>query len=177
MDHTHVTHGQLIWTNITFSMELCKLNLLISVLINLLVDEYTLLAREETVRKHLYICEQPALQYHDLHIFTCTGKHLCIQNMTSFLDCLRHGRPANVVVSKNGDGHYATIEEAVQSIPGTATGRYVIYIKSGVYQENVVISKPNVTLVGDGKKKTIISSSLNNDDGYSILNSAAVGMF
>lgn len=100
-----------------------------------------------------------------------------LSNMTLFVDCSGQRFLPNVVVSNGGDGDYRTIGEAVKSIPGTVKGRYVIYVKSGVYEENVVISTPNVTLVGDGTKKTIICSRLNNDDGYSINDSAAVGMF
>ncbi|XP_020258552.1 pectinesterase-like [Asparagus officinalis] len=80
----------------------------------------------------------------------------------------------NVVVSKDGNGNYTTISEAVESIPGSAKGSYVIYVKSGIYRENITISRPYVILVGDGASKTIVRSKLNNDDGYNIRNSAAV---
>ncbi|XP_038973328.1 probable pectinesterase/pectinesterase inhibitor 17 [Phoenix dactylifera] len=56
----------------------------------------------------------------------------------------------NAIVSKKGDGNYMSLTEAVSSIPDNVQGRHVIYVKAGVYDENVVISKPNITLVGDG---------------------------
>ncbi|XP_038979125.1 probable pectinesterase/pectinesterase inhibitor 17 [Phoenix dactylifera] len=64
--------------------------------------------------------------------------------------------------------------EAVSSIPDNVQGRHVIYVKAGVYDENVVISKPNITLVGDGIGMTIIRSNLSNGGGTSIQDSDAL---
>lgn len=83
----------------------------------------------------------------------------------------------NVIVSKKGVGNYLSLTEAVRNIPGNVQGRYVIYIKAGIYDENVVISKPNITLVGDGIGMTIIRSNLSNGGGTSILDSGAVSKF
>lgn len=45
--------------------------------------------------------------------------------------------------------------------------RYVIYIKEGVYEEQVNVTKNmvNVTMFGDGSKRTIITGSKNFIDG------------
>ncbi|ONK75331.1 uncharacterized protein A4U43_C03F15730 [Asparagus officinalis] len=96
--------------------------------------------------------------------------------MNSFLELSGQRFAPNVVVSKDGNGNYTTISEAVESIPGSAKGSYVIYVKSGIYRENITISRPYVILVGDGASKTIVRSKLNNDDGYNIRNSAAVAI-
>jgi len=39
--------------------------------------------------------------------------------------------------------------------------RYTIYIKHGIYDESVIIDKkkPNVTMVGDGSQKTIVTGN------------------
>lgn len=45
--------------------------------------------------------------------------------------------------------------------------RYVIYVKEGIYEETVNVTKKmaNVTMYGDGSKKSIITGSKNFVDG------------
>ncbi|KAK2413960.1 pectinesterase [Trifolium repens] len=83
---------------------------------------------------------------------------------------------ANVVVAKDGSGKFKTVAEAVASAPNKGKTRYVIYVKKGIYKENVEIisQKTNVMLVGDGMDATIITGSLNYDDGTKTFNSATV---
>ncbi|XP_068655874.1 pectinesterase-like [Aristolochia californica] len=71
------------------------------------------------------------------------------------------GLNANAVVAQNGRGNYRTIQEAVDKAPKYSTRRYVIYIKTGEYVENVVVpqEKWNLTFAGDGKKRTILTSN------------------
>ncbi|CAH9077071.1 unnamed protein product [Cuscuta europaea] len=77
---------------------------------------------------------------------------------------------ADVVVAKDGTGNYKTVSEAVQSIP---EGRqFVIYVKSGVYKENIHISKDGVTLIGDGKYSTVITGDSSVGGGSSLQGSA-----
>ncbi|XP_061965267.1 pectinesterase 3-like [Populus nigra] len=73
----------------------------------------------------------------------------------------------NLTVAKDGSGAFKTIREAVDSIPKNSKSRFVIYVKEGIYVENVKIEKQqwNVMMYGDGMNKTIISGSLNNVDG------------
>uniref|UniRef100_A0A0D9X8H2 Pectinesterase n=1 Tax=Leersia perrieri TaxID=77586 RepID=A0A0D9X8H2_9ORYZ len=73
----------------------------------------------------------------------------------------------NVVVAKDGSGKFKTINDALNAMPKKYTGRYVIYVKEGVYEEYVTITKkmPNVTMYGDGAKKTIITGNRNFVDG------------
>ncbi|CAH9115347.1 unnamed protein product [Cuscuta epithymum] len=77
---------------------------------------------------------------------------------------------ADVVVAKDGTGNYKTVSEAVQSVPGGR--RFVIYVKSGVYKENIHISKDGVTLIGDGKYSTIITGDSSVGGGSSLQGSA-----
>ncbi|XP_039138891.1 pectinesterase 2-like [Dioscorea cayenensis subsp. rotundata] len=81
---------------------------------------------------------------------------------------------ANVVVSKQGDGQYTTLADAVKNIPINHQGTYIIQIKAGVYDENVTINNSNITLLGDGKGKTIFRSSRNKNGGFNISVSGAV---
>ncbi|AES78914.1 putative pectinesterase [Medicago truncatula] len=83
---------------------------------------------------------------------------------------------ANVVVAKDGSGKFKTVAEAVASAPNKGTARYVIYVKKGIYKENVEIasSKTNVMLLGDGMDATIITGSLNYVDGTGTFQTATV---
>ncbi|KAI0498893.1 hypothetical protein KFK09_019791 [Dendrobium nobile] len=73
----------------------------------------------------------------------------------------------NVTVAKDGTGDYTTISMALAKIPNEYTGRYVIYVKEGVYEETVNVTKkmPNLTVYGDGSAKTIITGEKNFVDG------------
>lgn len=84
---------------------------------------------------------------------------------------------ANVVVAKDGSGKYKTIKEALKRVPQKSKDRFVIYVKKGVYNENVRIEKTmwNVVMVGDGKDATVVSASLNVVDGTPTFQSATFG--
>jgi len=73
----------------------------------------------------------------------------------------------NVTVAKDGSGQFTTINEAIKAIPAKYDGRYVIYVKEGIYQETVIVTKKmlNVTMYGDGSQKSIITGSKNFVDG------------
>ncbi|XAR65617.1 rRNA N-glycosylase [Bertholletia excelsa] len=83
---------------------------------------------------------------------------------------------ANVVVAKDGSGKYKTVAEAVAAAPDNSNTRYVIYVKKGIYKENVEIGKKkkNLMLVGDGMDSTIITGSLNYVDGTTTFKTATV---
>ncbi|XP_024011491.1 probable pectinesterase/pectinesterase inhibitor 54 [Eutrema salsugineum] len=63
-------------------------------------------------------------------------------------------RRAHVVVAKDGSGDYRTVMEAVTAANGN--GRFVIYVKRGIYKEKVRIEKDEITLIGEGKDRTVI---------------------
>ncbi|KAL2250981.1 pectinesterase [Sesamum indicum] len=73
----------------------------------------------------------------------------------------------NVTVAKDGSGNYTTISEALDAMPKTYKGRYVIYVKVGVYDETVVVKKTmvNLTIFGDGSQKSVVTGSKNYVDG------------
>ncbi|CAA6653948.1 unnamed protein product [Spirodela intermedia] len=73
----------------------------------------------------------------------------------------------NAVVAKDGSGDFKTINAALAAIPKDHRGRYVIYVKAGVYQENVIVTKSmvNVFMYGDGSRRSIVSGHKNFVDG------------
>ncbi|KAK4483719.1 hypothetical protein RD792_010921 [Penstemon davidsonii] len=47
----------------------------------------------------------------------------------------------NATVAKDGSGNFTTVSEALNAMPEKYTGRYMIYVKEGVYEENVIVTK------------------------------------
>eukprot|EP01018_Ginkgo_biloba_P037216 Gb_25439 [translate_table: standard] len=85
---------------------------------------------------------------------------------------------ANVVVAKDGSGKYTTITAAINAAPQKSSKRYVIYVKAGVYKENIDISKTvtNLMLIGDGKDRTVVTGNKNVQDGSTTFKSATVAV-
>ncbi|CAN4114530.1 unnamed protein product [Withania somnifera] len=74
------------------------------------------------------------------------------------------GLNPDVTVCKEGGCKYKAVQEAVNAAPeNQETGKFVIWIKSGLYEERVRVplEKKNVVFLGDGMGKTIITGSLN----------------
>lgn len=87
-----------------------------------------------------------------------------VRNLVQTPSDLRNS--ANYYVAKDGSGMYTTISEAIKAAESSTTSsRIVIYVKKGVYQENVEVWKPNILIIGDGSPSTIVTGSLNVKDG------------
>ncbi|XP_076925641.1 putative pectinesterase/pectinesterase inhibitor 24 [Bidens hawaiensis] len=86
---------------------------------------------------------------------------------------------ADVVVAKDGSGKYKKISDALKAVPDKSKKRFVIYVKKGVYFENVRVEKPkwNVMMIGDGMDSTIVSGSKNVVDGTPTFQSATFAVF
>ncbi|CAH8283451.1 unnamed protein product [Eruca vesicaria subsp. sativa] len=86
---------------------------------------------------------------------------------------------ADIVVAKDGSGKYRTISRALKDVPEKNKKRTVIYVKKGVYFENVKVEKSmwNVVVVGDGESKSIVSGRLNVVDGTPTFQSATFAVF
>ncbi|XP_010447267.1 PREDICTED: putative pectinesterase/pectinesterase inhibitor 45 [Camelina sativa] len=67
----------------------------------------------------------------------------------------------NATVAKDGSGNFTTINAALKAMPAKYQGRYTIYVKHGVYDESVIVDKKkaNVTMIGDGSQKTIVTGN------------------
>ncbi|KAL8166352.1 hypothetical protein V2J09_007851 [Rumex salicifolius] len=72
----------------------------------------------------------------------------------------------NVTVAQDGSGNYTKIAEAVHQIPFKNKETFVIFIKEGIYREQVIIEKKqrNVVLIGAGPTKTTITGELSISD-------------
>ncbi|KAG9130926.1 hypothetical protein Leryth_006696, partial [Lithospermum erythrorhizon] len=84
------------------------------------------------------------------------------------------GVAADKVVAADGKGDYTSIKAAVADVPEFSSKRFVIYIKKGVYKENIDISKKkwNIMLIGDGMDTTVISGNRNFVDGWTTFSTA-----
>ncbi|KAK9121932.1 hypothetical protein Syun_019549 [Stephania yunnanensis] len=75
---------------------------------------------------------------------------------------------ADIVVSKEGNGTYKTIGEAIKAAPQKSSRRIIIYVKAGRYEEKMLKvgrKKTNLMFIGDGKGKTVITGSQSVADG------------
>lgn len=69
----------------------------------------------------------------------------------------------DVTVAADGSGDFFTITACLAAV-SKKKGRVVIHIKAGLYAENVIVTRPNVTMYGDGKEKTIVTGNLSRID-------------
>ncbi|XP_058729917.1 pectinesterase/pectinesterase inhibitor PPE8B-like [Vicia villosa] len=81
---------------------------------------------------------------------------------------------ADSVVAADGSGNYSKVMDAVNAAPEFNMKRYVIFVKKGVYVENVDIKKKkwNIMIIGEGMDATVISGDWNRVDGRSTFGSA-----
>ncbi|PON39206.1 Pectinesterase inhibitor domain containing protein [Trema orientale] len=87
--------------------------------------------------------------------------------------------PSEVLtVAADGTGNFTTINDAVNFAPNNSYDRTIIYIKQGVYEENVEIpsNKPNIVLLGDGSDVTIITGNRSVDSGWTTFRSATLAV-
>ncbi|PKA50295.1 putative pectinesterase/pectinesterase inhibitor 51 [Apostasia shenzhenica] len=86
----------------------------------------------------------------------------------------------DVTVCKAGGCDYRTVQAAVDSAPANLrTGRFVIGIKEGVYDEivRVPFEKTNLVFVGNGMGRTVITGNLSADVvGVNTYNTATVAV-
>ncbi|KAM7272608.1 hypothetical protein ACFE04_027271 [Oxalis oulophora] len=88
-------------------------------------------------------------------------------------------RRANVKVAQDGSGNFNSVQAAINYAAKRGNnGRFIIYVKAGVYKENCEVgnNNNNIILVGDGIKHTIITSSRSVGDGYTTYSSATFGV-
>lgn len=85
----------------------------------------------------------------------------------------------DVVVAQDGSGRYRSVGEAVARAPNHSRRKYLIYVKRGVYYENVDVKKKktNIVLVGEGMGETVITGSRSFSSGWTTFRSATVGKY
>ena len=76
---------------------------------------------------------------------------------------------ADITVAADGTGELTRVQAAIDRVPENNPKRVVIYIKAGVYKEQIKIpaTKPFITLRGDDAAKTILTYNLSNKDAGS----------
>lgn len=86
---------------------------------------------------------------------------------------------ANVIVAKDGSGKFKSIQSAINYAAKVRKGndRFIIYVKRGVYRENIAIGHAlsKIMLVGEGLRYTIITGSRSVFAGFTTYSSATVG--
>ncbi|XP_039035443.1 probable pectinesterase/pectinesterase inhibitor 33 [Hibiscus syriacus] len=86
---------------------------------------------------------------------------------------------AHLVVAKDGFGNFRTVQAALNAAAKRKrTTRFIIYVKRGVYRENIEVSTTNlnIMLIGEGMKRTIITGSRSVGSGYTTYSSATAGI-
>lgn len=86
-------------------------------------------------------------------------------------------RNADCVVAKDGSGNFKSITQALEAASFKRKNegkRFVIYVKRGVYSEDVEVTDKmkNIMLVGDGLDNTIITGRKSTNEGLSLFASA-----
>lgn len=62
----------------------------------------------------------------------------------------------DLVVAKDGTGNFSTIQSAIDAVDKNNREMVAILIKNGTYNEKLLITKSNITLVGEDRNKTQI---------------------
>jgi PelA/Pel-15E family pectate lyase len=79
------------------------------------------------------------------------------------------GKKADITVASDGSGTVKTVGEAIEKVPENNQKRFVIYIKKGIYKEQIRIpaNKPYISFVGENAETTKLTFSLSNKDAGS----------
>lgn len=98
--------------------------------------------------------------------------------LTLFFSSASSSLKPDIVVDQNGFGNYKTINDALDHASQLSElNRVIIYIKEGVYDEYLQINQQNITLLGDGKNRTIISGNRSAKAGFGTFDSSTIGKF
>ena len=85
---------------------------------------------------------------------------ICVLNPAIAQEKLKiNNKDYHFIVSKDGQGDFTTVQEAINAIPDFRKNETRIFIKKGVYKEKLVLpeSKTNVTFIGEDRMKTILT--------------------
>lgn len=63
---------------------------------------------------------------------------------------------ANIIVAKDGSGHFTSIQSALNSIPKNNSKPVIILVKNGIYNEKLFITHSFVSIVGEHQDSTRI---------------------
>ena len=79
------------------------------------------------------------------------------------------GVKADLTVAADGSGNVKTVQEAVERVPENNKKRFVIFIKKGIYREQIRIpaDKPYISFIGESAENTKLTFNLSNKDAGS----------
>jgi pectinesterase len=71
---------------------------------------------------------------------------------------LLSAKTEKITVAQDGSGQFKTVQEAFDAVMDNNTDKTIIFIKSGLYREKLVLakSKINLSLIGENREKTIL---------------------
>jgi pectinesterase len=69
---------------------------------------------------------------------------------------IRAGENAAVVVAQDGTGKYRSIQQALDAVPPDHKQLIIIFVKNGIYNEKLFITRNNIALVGEDRDSTRI---------------------
>ncbi|WCJ26909.1 Plant invertase/pectin methylesterase inhibitor superfamily [Euphorbia peplus] len=89
-----------------------------------------------------------------------------------------HNVHVDAIVALDGSGHYSSITDAINEAPNYSKRRYIIYVKKGLYKENIDMKKKktNIMLLGDGIGKTVVTGNRNFMQGWTTFRTATVAV-
>ncbi|KAM3693853.1 hypothetical protein ACJW31_07G015700 [Castanea mollissima] len=112
----------------------------------------------------------------DVGVPTWISKKL--ESRTRMLDGEYDPSRVQLIVAADGTGNFTTITDAINFAPNNSNDQTEIYVKQGVYEENVVIPsyKLNIFLRGEGTDATIITGNRSVVDGWTTFSSATLAV-
>lgn len=70
----------------------------------------------------------------------------------------------SIVVDKEGNGDFKTIQAALNSLEDSAVFARTIFIKNGIYNEKLYIEKHNIHLKGESREGVVITQAIARDE-------------
>ena len=88
---------------------------------------------------------------------------LLLATMSVVSNAEKGSSPYQAVVAADGSGDYKSVQAAIDAVPDGRTEPWLIFVKNGRYNEQVVVpkSKTFVHLIGQDREKTVIHMNLN----------------
>src|SRR4030095_2506417 len=72
--------------------------------------------------------------------------------------------PTKIIVDINGSGNFRSLQEAINSLPDSASVPRTIFIRRGTYNEKIFITKHNIIIEGEERDRTIITQDIARDE-------------
>lgn len=107
-------------------------------------------------------------------------KHLVIILSMIVISLLAAQQRYDLVVAKDGSGDVKKIQEALERVPVNRSELFIIFVKNGIYNEKLFITKSNIAIIGEHADSTKIvfaelrkhwnATMFGNDWGSAVIN-------